>query len=352
MYNGYNSAMVVSVPADLQCLMLVKSKYPSLIESYDKATSVVSLAQEEIEWSGAKQGEKPSADDFQETDCVSIYLRQIGEKPLLEPEEELCLFQKIRDARYADWSSFDENQIREAKIRVVEGNLRLVAKIAMRYRNLGLPFLDLIQEGNVGLMKAVEKFEPQKGYRFTTYATWWIQQSMMRALTDHGRTIRLPAHIVERLGKLNRSKEHLQQKNNSQPTIEELAEEVSLPIDKVRQTLELSQGPTSLDMPFDDGEERNCFMDLIQNEGISSPEEEVLVKTMRERLNEVLETLLPREAEILRLRFGLSDGTAHTLEQLGHIFGITRERVRQIEKKALMKLRHPKRSIRLREFAE
>jgi len=237
-------------------------------------------------------------------------------------------------------------------VRVVEGNLRLVAKIAMRYRNLGLPFLDLIQEGNVGLMKAVEKFEPEKGYRFTTYATWWIQQSMMRALTDHSRTIRLPAHIVERLGKLNRSKELHQQRNNEQPTIEEVAADVCLSVDKVRQTLELSQGLASLDTPLDDEEDRNCFMDLVRNESASSPEEEVSLKSIRDRLNEVLETLLPREAEILRLRFGLVDGTSHTLEQLGNLFGITRERVRQIEKKALMKLRHPKRSIILKEFME
>ena len=331
--------------------MLVKNRYSSSIEAYEKAPSVVPLAQKELDGLDTPKG-KPSTDDLQERDCVNIYLRQIGEIPLLNPEEEVFLFQKIRAAGKAAWRVIDKEQVRQAKMRVVEGNLRLVAKIAMRYRNLGLPFLDLVQEGNIGLMKAVEKFEPEKGYRFTTYATWWIQQSMMRALTDHSRTIRLPAHIVERLGKLNRSKEYLQKKNNQQPTIEEVAEEVSLPIEKVRQTLELAQSLASLDMPLDDGAEKNCFMDLVQNEGASSPEEEVLTKAMRERLNEVLETLLPREAEILKLRFGLSDGTSHTLEQLGHIFGITRERVRQIEKKALMKLRHPKRSLRLREFAE
>jgi RNA polymerase primary sigma factor len=331
--------------------MLVKNRYSSSIETYDKASSVVPLAQEEADGARARKG-KPSTDELQEKDCVNIYLRQIAEIPLLNPEEEVRLFQKIRAARNAAWLTIDREQVRQAKMRVVEGNLRLVAKIAMRYRNLGLPFLDLVQEGNIGLMKAVEKFEPEKGYRFTTYATWWIQQSMMRALTDHSRTIRLPAHIVERLGKLNRSKEYLQKKNNQQPTIEEVAEEVSLPIEKVRQTLGLAQSLASLDMPLDDGAEKNCFMDLVQNESASSPEEEVLTKAMRERLNEVLETLLPREAEILKLRFGLSDGTSHTLEQLGHIFGITRERVRQIEKKALMKLRHPKRSLSLREFVE
>ena len=327
------------------------------VEVYGKTSSVASLPKEEAEVVSSPEvsdisGEKCSVDDFHERDCINIYLRQIGKISLLTPEEESQLFQVIHAVEDGAWGTVDEEQVYQARIRVVEGNLRLVAKIAMRYRNLGLPFLDLVQEGNVGLMKAVEKFDPGKGYRFTTYATWWIQQSMMRALTDHSRTIRLPAHIVERLGKLNRSRECLQQRKNGQPTIEEVAEEVSLPVEKVRQALELAQGLASLDMPLDDGEDKNCFMDLVQNESASSPEEDVLARTISEQLNDVLETLLPREAEILKLRFGLGDGTSHTLEQLGHIFGITRERVRQIEKKALMKLRHPKRSIRLRDFVE
>jgi len=331
--------------------MLRKNKFPSSVKTYGGSPSFARLTQEEPNESNICR-RKSSVDDFQERDCVNIYLRQIGKIPLLKPEEEIHLFKKISVARNTNWNTMDAEQISLARIRVIEGNLRLVAKIAMRYRHLGLPFLDLVQEGNVGLMKAVEKFEPAKGYRFTTYATWWIQQSMMRALTDQGRTIRLPAHIVERLGKLNRSRDHLQQKNNQQPSLEEVAEAVSLPVEKVRQTLELAQSLASLDMPLNDEEEKNCFMDLLQNQSASSPEDEALAKTIRERLSEVLDTLLPREAEILKLRFGLSDGTSHTLEQLGSIFGITRERVRQIEKKALMKLRHPKRSIRLKEFVE
>ncbi len=324
------------------------------VELLDKASSPIALPQEQTSISCVSDTseEKSSVDDFQERDCINIYLREIGKISLLTQEEETQLFQKINSAGDAARGGADEQQIHEAKIRVVEGNLRLVAKIAMRYRNLGLPFLDLVQEGNVGLMKAVEKFDPGKGYRFTTYATWWIQQSMMRALTDHSRTIRLPAHIVERLGKLNRSRECLQQRNSEQPTIEEVAEDLRLPVEKVRQTLELAQGLASLDTPLDDGEDKNCFMDLIRDESASSPEEDVLAKTISEQVNEALETLLPREAQILRLRFGLGDGTSHTLEQLGRIFGITRERVRQIEKKALMKLRHPRRSIRLRDFVE
>ena len=330
--------------------MTINNKYSSSIGVYEQSVSIVPLEQQEADRSDVKKDS--AASDFQEKDCVSIYLQEIGKIPILNQEEETHLFQTIRTERDNALGTANDGLLHQAKMRVVEGNLRLVARIAMRYRNLGLPFLDLIQEGNVGLMKAVEKFKPEKGYRFTTYATWWIQQSMMRSLTDHGRTIRLPAHIVERLGKLNRSREYLQRKNNKQPTIEEVAEELSLPVEKVRQTIELSQGLASLDTPLDDGEERSCFMDLVQNESASSPEDEVSAKAVKERINEVLDTLLPREAEILRLRFGLSDGTFRTLEQLGGIFGITRERVRQIEKKALMKLRHPKRSMKLREFME
>ena len=330
--------------------MSPKDEQNTTIETYDEIASVAPLAQREASESDAADG-KLLTDGFQNRDCVNIYLRQIGKIPLLKPEEEIGLFQVIGKTENISWNVTDQERAHQARARVVEGNLRLVAKIAMRYRNLGLPFLDLIQEGNVGLLKAVERFDPDKGYRFTTYATWWVQQSMMRALTDHGRTIRLPAHIVERLGKLNRSRKYLQQRDNKQPTIEEVAAEVALPVEKVRHTLELGQELASLDMPLDE-EERSSFIDLIQNQTIPSPEEEVSARAVRERLNEALETLLPREAEVLRMRFGLGDGTAYTLEQLGDIFGVTRERVRQIEKKALMKLRHPKRSIQLKDFVE
>ena len=330
--------------------MSVKNEHTAYMETCDQTASVIPLAQEKTAEFDAAKGESPR-NDFQERDSAQIYLRQIRRIPLLDPEEEVCLFQIIRDARIISWDAVDQRRVHQTKARVVEGNLRLVARIAVRYRNLGLPFLDLVQEGSVGLMKAVERFDPDKGYRFTTYATWWIQQSMMRALTDHSRTIRLPAHIVERLGKLNRSRKYLQQRDNKQPTIEEVATEVSLPMEKVRQTLELTQELASLDMPLDE-EDRSSFLDLVQNQDTPSPEDEVSAKVVRERLNEVLGTLRPREAEVLKMRFGLSDGTSYTLEQLGHLFGITRERVRQIEKKALMKLRHPKRSMRLKEFVE
>lgn len=331
--------------------MLSKNRNISSIETPDESSSVISLTHGEVEGIDVPKG-KSSGGDFQDRDCVNIYLHQIGKIPLLKPEEELYLFRIIQEGRKSHWNPAEQDRVYDAKTQVIKGNLRLVAKLAVRYRNLGLPFLDLIQEGNVGLMKAVEKFDPERGYRFTTYATWWIQQSIMRALTDHGRTIRLPAHIVERLSKLNRSREYLQQRNNKQPTIEEVAADVSLPIEKVRQTLEFSQELASLDMPLDDEDDRNSFIDLVQSHAIPSPEDEIAAKAVREQLDEVLETLLPREAEVLKLRFGLIDGTAYTLEQLGQSFGITRERVRQIEKKALMKLRHPKRSIKLKDFME
>jgi RNA polymerase primary sigma factor len=286
---------------------------------------------------------------IQDLDCISIYLRQIGKIPILRHDEEIQLFQIIRIVSEASLET-DEEQIYQARMRVLEGNLRLVVKLALRYRNLGLSFLDLIQEGNIGLIKAIDKFKPEKGYRFTTYATWWVQQSMMRALTDYGRTIRLPSHIVERLQKMNRSIEKLQQNHKNQPTIEDIARETSLPVDKVRHTFELCQSLTYLDSPINDREEKDSIIDLVEDESAISPEESFLEESMKDEINKALSTLHPREAEILKLRFGLFDGKVHTLEQLGSIFGITRERVRQIEKEAISKLRHPKRGAKLKEF--
>ena len=328
--------------------MLPEDNYTLSIETRDRTAAA--LSQDETQDDKAPEGR--SSESFLGCNCIDIYLRQIGRIPLLTRKEEILLFQKIRACKPMPETEAAARQYHQARKRVIEGNLRLVVRIAMRYRNLGLAFLDLVQEGNIGLMKAVEKFDPEKGYRFSTYATWWIQQSMMRALTDHSRTIRLPAHIVERLNKLNRSREHLQQLNSEQPSAEEVASAASIPIEKMRQAIELSQNLASLDTPLDDESNRQYFGDIIEDEGVMSPEDEFMLKAIGERLGEAMETLLPREAEILRLRFGLRNGTSHTLEQLGSIFGITRERVRQIEKKALMKLRHPRRSVVLREFLD
>jgi len=292
-----------------------------------------------------------SGKDFYDSDCVNIYLRQIGKIPLLHSGEEKKIFE-ILSFPSKEASEAEEEKIRQAKLRVFEANLRLVVKIAMKYRNLGLSFLDLIQEGNIGLMKAVEKFKPEKGYKFTTYATWWIQQSMMRALTDYSRTIRLPAHIVEILTKINRIKDQLQKRNNCLPTTEEIAGETSIPLEKISHVIEMAQSVTSLDNPFNESEDKKCIMDIIQNDNTPSPEDDAISEAIKEYLDEALRTLLPREAEIIRLRFGLYDGAIHTLEQLGKKFGITRERVRQIEKKAIIKLRHPNRCAKLLEFVE
>ena len=324
--------------------------YSILFDTYEKTQVPVPSCKDNVNDPEIVEEEIPKY-EIQDSDCISIYLRQIGKIPLLRIDEENQLFQILRIASETPWE-FDDEQVYQARMRILEGNLRLVVKLALRYCNLGLSFLDLIQEGNIGLIKAIDKFKPEKGYRFTTYATWWIQQSMMRALTDYGRIIRLPAHIVERLQKMNRGVERLQQNHNSQPTIEDIAREASLSIDKVSQAFELCQSLTFLDSPVSEGDDKDCVIDLIKNESVVSPEDEFLMESMRDELNKALNTLHPREAEILKLRFGLYDGNIHTLEQLGTIFGITRERVRQIERKAITKLRHPKRGAKLKEFVE
>ncbi len=288
--------------------------------------------------------------DFYDSDCINIYLRQIGRIPLLCPEEKEKIFDILILAS-TNPGEVDKNEIYQAKMRLFEANLRLVVKIAMKYRNLGLSFLDLIQEGNIGLMKSTEKFKPEKGYKFTTYATWWIQQSMMRALTDYSRTIRLPAHIVEILNRINRITERFKQNYDVMPTIEEISKETSIPIEKICKVMKFSQSVTYLDNPIDE-EDRKCIIDTVQNEDFPSPEDNVISEAIKEYLDDALSGLLPREAEIIRLRFGLYDGKIHTLEQIGMKFGITRERIRQIEKKAISKLRHPKRCNKLADFLE
>ena len=270
-------------------------------------------------------------------DPVRMYLREIGKIPLLTYDQELDLAKKILKG--------DE----EAKQRLTESNLRLVVSIAKKYVGRGMLFLDLIQEGNMGLIKAVEKFDYTKGYKFSTYATWWIRQAITRAIADQARTIRIPVHMVETINKLIRTSRHLLQKNGREPTPEEIAKEMEISVEKVMEIQKIAQDPVSLETPI--GEEDDSHLgDFIQDEDSPAPQDSAAYTLLREQLDEVMDTLTPREAKVLKLRFGLEDGKARTLEEVGREFMVTRERIRQIEAKALRKLRHPSRSKKLRDY--
>lgn len=275
--------------------------------------------------------------DININDPVRMYLKEIGRISLLSPEEELELSEKV--------ASGDE----EAKNKLAESNLRLVVSIAKRYVGRGLLFLDLIQEGNIGLMKAVDKFDCDKGYKFSTYATWWIRQAITRALADQARTIRVPVHMVETINKMSRIQRQLTLELNREPSEEELAKKMGISIDKVREVIKISQEPVSLETPI--GEEDDSHLgDFIKDESSMSPEEYATNEILKEEIKSVLMTLQVREQEVLELRFGLIDGTCHTLEEVGKKFNVTRERIRQIEAKALRKLRHPSRAKKLKDF--
>jgi len=270
-------------------------------------------------------------------DPVRMYLKEIGRINLLTSDEE---FEYARLAEEGD---------EYAKKMLAESNLRLVVSIAKRYVGRGMLFLDLIQEGNIGLMKAVDKFDPSKGYKFSTYATWWIRQAITRAIADQARTIRIPVHMVETINKLARVQRQLTQELNREPTDEEIAKKVGLSVDKVREVYKISQDPVSLETPI--GEEDDSHLgDFIKDERTMSPEEYATIEMLKEELSGVLLTLTEREEKVLRLRFGLDDGQCRTLEEVGQVFNVTRERIRQIEAKALRKLRHPSRSRKLKDF--
>lgn len=272
-------------------------------------------------------------------DPVRMYLKEIGKVPLLSADEEVELAKKMEEGDA------------DAKKRLAEANLRLVVSIAKRYVGRGMLFLDLIQEGNLGLIKAVEKFDYRKGYKFSTYATWWIRQAITRAIADQARTIRIPVHMVETINKLIRVQRQLLQELGREPYPEEIAKEMQLPVDRVREIQKISQEPVSLETPI--GEEEDSHLgDFIQDDNVPVPAEAAAFTLLKEQLSEVLDTLTEREQKVLRLRFGLDDGRARTLEEVGKEFDVTRERIRQIEAKALRKLRHPSRSRKLKDYLD
>lgn len=303
-----------------------------LVEDLDKELEAIEISNEEINDLSVPEG-------INIDDHVKMYLKEIGKVDLLSAEEETNLAQRMAEG--------DE----EAKQKLAESNLRLVVSIAKRYVGRGMLFLDLIQEGNLGLIKAVDKFDYKKGYKFSTYATWWIRQAITRAIADQARTIRIPVHMVETINKLVRVSRQLVQELGREPSIEELAEALNMPEDRVREISKISQEPVSLETPI--GEEEDSHLgDFIPDDDAPAPSDAASFVLLKEQLNDVLNTLTTREAMVLRLRFGLDDGRQRTLEEVGKEFDVTRERIRQIEAKALRKLRHPSRSKKLRDFLE
>ena len=331
-----------------------------LVEDLDKELEEIEVSKEELEDLSVPEG-------INIDDHVKMYLKEIGKVNLLTPEEELSLAKRMADGETAKeqleeiGEEIDEDTKKQidlliadgekAKKSLAEANLSLVVSIAKRYVGRGMLFLDLIQEGNLGLIKAVDKFDYTKGYKFSTYATWWIRQAITRAIADQARTIRIPVHMVETINKLVRVSRQLVQELGREPTPEELAKELNMPVDKVREISKISQEPVSLETPI--GEEEDSHLgDFIPDEDAPAPSEAASFVLLKEQLGAVLETLSEREAKVLRLRFGLDDGRARTLEEVGKEFDVTRERIRQIEAKALRKLRHPSRSKKLKDFLD
>ncbi|MGH7196994.1 MAG: RNA polymerase sigma factor RpoD [Candidatus Saccharimonadales bacterium] len=297
------------------------------------------LDAEEEEWTDEETPAPTYLDDISD-DSVRLYLREIGKIPLLNPEEELALAQKVKAGN------------KGAKDKMAEANMRLVVSIAKRYSGRGLDFLDLIQEGNTGLLRAVEKFDPDKGFKFSTYATWWIRQAITRAIADQARTIRIPVHMVETINKLLRTQRRMTQELNREPTIEELAKEMEMEPDKIEYVMKIKQDITSLDANVRDDDDDSVLGDFIEDEEAQSPEEAATTQLLKEQVKDMLGVLTEREQKILKMRFGLEDGKSHTLEEVGQEFSVTRERIRQIEAKALSKLRKHKDAKKLYEYLQ
>ncbi|MGI6247786.1 MAG: RNA polymerase sigma factor RpoD [Acutalibacteraceae bacterium] len=330
-------AAIIEIDYDVEDLdKLYDMLEGSGIEIIDDFDGEMEPLSEDIEMPKAAQNavvEKSTALD----DPVKLYLKEIGNVPLLSAEEEIALAQNITDP--------------ECKRKLAEANLRLVVSIAKRYVGRGMQFLDLIQEGNLGLLKAVEKFDYTKGFKFSTYATWWIRQAITRAIADQARTIRIPVHMVETINKVKKTNSQLLHLNGREPTAEETAAELDMTPEKVREILRVAQEPVSLETPIG-GEEDSHLGDFIEDEQAPAPADAASMLLLKEQIGEVLKTLTPREEKVLALRFGLIDGQTHTLEEVGKEFNVTRERIRQIEAKALRKLRHPSRSKKLRDFLD
>lgn len=296
--------------------------------------------EEEEEWTEDTATTGGSYLDDISDDSVRLYLREIGKIPLLTPEEELALAQKVKSGD------------KDAKDKMAEANMRLVVSIAKRYSGRGLDFLDLIQEGNTGLLRAVEKFDPDKGFKFSTYATWWIRQAITRAIADQARTIRIPVHMVETINKLLRTQRRMTQELNREPTIEELAKEMEMEPEKIEYVMKIKQDITSLDANVRDDDDDSVLGDFIEDEDAQSPEESATTQLLKEQVKDMLGVLTEREQKILKMRFGLEDGKSHTLEEVGQEFSVTRERIRQIEAKALSKLRKHKDAKKLYEYLQ
>lgn len=327
----YDLIMQLLEKSDIDILRVQEEEVPE--------RELVSIEGENSEEADLENIDLTIPDSVNIEDPVRMYLKEIGKVPLLTADEEIELAKRM------------ENGDEDAKKRLAEANLRLVVSIAKRYVGRGMLFLDLIQEGNLGLIKAVEKFDYRKGFKFSTYATWWIRQAITRAIADQARTIRIPVHMVETINKLVRVSRQLLQELGREPTPEEIAEKMDIPVDRVREIIKISQEPVSLETPI--GEEEDSHLgDFIQDDNVPVPADAAAFTLLKEQLHEVLGTLTEREQKVLKLRFGLDDGRARTLEEVGKEFNVTRERIRQIEAKALRKLRHPSRSRKLKDYLD